>query len=854
VTTLKDNTGTVINKYFSGITSDASGNLYASIYDPVGRSSQVYKISNTGVVTFLAGAAAYGKEVDGTGTAAVFGELRGVAIDAAANVYVASYGSSRIKKITQAGVVSTLAGSSTADGYPLPGSADGVGTAAGFSQPSDLFISGTTMYVVDKGNYRIRKIDISQSTLSFNSNGGSDVADVGVFNAAPIVLPTAPTKPGFAFAGWYTDSAATTTPLNLTAGITANTVVYAKWATARTLTLQTNQGSLIAPMTVADGTAFAPPAAPTKSGFTFVRWCSDSGLTTAFDFTKGITADATIYAQWGYTLTFNTYYNVTVAPIAAASGAKITQPATPAYAGQAFVGWFTTQGGSTLFNFNTGITANTTVYAKWATARTLTFVSNGGPAKDPMIVANGTAITLTDPSWGDYVFGGWYTDTALTTAFNASAGITVDTTVYAKWYVNIPDGLFESALYARGFDDTPFDNKVPLAKVTAATATSLNITNSNAITDMTGIKAFTSLQTLVCSGNTKLASLDVSGMTALTSLTCNNNSLMTTLNVSGTTALTTLICNSNALLTSLDVSGLTSLTSLTCGYNAILTSLDASGLTALTSLTSTDNAKLTSLNVSGLTSLTTLTCNSNALTSLDARGLTALTALTCNTNALTSLNVSGLTNLTSLICPYNAPLTTLDASGLTKLTSMQAYNCSLTTLNVSGNTALTSLDCSRNKITSLDLSTNTALISLDCSYNNLTSLNVKNGNNGRMSTGTFTSNKLTCILADSTAPNSSWTKDSRASYSTDCPTLGITDVVFGKMAIYPNPSKGEIHIDNVTLQKATVYDASGKLIQSVNFKNASDSNTLNLNAVAKGIYYLFIESEGGHTAKKIIIE
>jgi hypothetical protein len=111
------------------------------------------------------------------------------------------------------------------------------------------------------------------------------------------------------------------------------------------------------------------------------------------------------------------------------------------------------------------------------------------------------------------------------------------------------------------------------------------------------------------------------------------------------------------------------------------------------------------------------------------------------------------------------------------------------------------------------------------------------------------------LVDKKTDADTNWSsaKDTDAIYS-DGSALGITDVVFGKMSIYPNPSKGEIHIDNVTLQKATVYDASGKLIQTVNFKNDSDNNTLHLNGVAKGIYYLFIESEGANTAKKIVIE
>jgi hypothetical protein len=170
---------------------------------------------------------------------------------------------------------------------------------------------------------------------------------------------------------------------------------------------------------------------------------------------------------------------------------------------------------------------------------------------------------------------------------------------------------------------------------------------------------------------------------------------------------------------------------------------------------------------------------------------------------------------------------------------------------------LQTLNCSTNLLKALDVSKNTSLTAVDCSNNNLESLNVKNGNNSILTSVNFETNpNLKTILVDKkTDADTNWSsaKDTDAIYS-DGSALGITDVVFGKMSIYPNPSKGEIHIDNVTLQKANVYDASGKLIQSVNFKNGSDNNTLHLNGVAKGIYYLFIESEGANTAKKIVIE
>lgn len=147
-----------------GIAVDVSRNIYVA--DTI--SSTIRKITAAGVVTTLAGSPGLTGSADGAGSAARFNGPRGVAVDAAGNVYIADRLNSTIRKITPAGIVTTLAGAAG-----LTGDADGTGGAARFELPSGIAVDASgNLFVADTGNFAIRKITPAGVVTTLEPAGG----------------------------------------------------------------------------------------------------------------------------------------------------------------------------------------------------------------------------------------------------------------------------------------------------------------------------------------------------------------------------------------------------------------------------------------------------------------------------------------------------------------------------------------------------------------------------------------------------------------------------------------------------------------------------------------------------------
>ncbi|WFR65444.1 InlB B-repeat-containing protein [Paenibacillus amylolyticus] len=210
-------------------------------------------------------------------------------------------------------------------------------------------------------------------TVSFDTTGGSDIPDMSIGYGEPLILINEPTSDteGQVFAGWFAD-AELTVKFDFSQPIQSDVTLYAKWAVqVQQITFDTDEGTAIAPQTVAYGDLLSRPSDPERTGYTFAGWYTDITRTQPFDFaTATVVADMTLYAKWNIavrTVTFHTDGGTAIQAREVINGEMLSRPSDPVRAGYAFAGWYTDITRTQPFDFATAtVTADMTLYAGWA--------------------------------------------------------------------------------------------------------------------------------------------------------------------------------------------------------------------------------------------------------------------------------------------------------------------------------------------------------------------------------------------------------------------------------------------------------------------------------------------------------
>ena len=233
--------------------------------------------------------------------------------------------------------------------------------------------------------------EINQYTITFDTNGGSEIAPITQDYGTEITAPANPTRKGYTFKGWDKEIPKTMPAENIT--------LKAQWEINQyTITFDTNGGSEIAPITQDYGTEITAPDKPTRKGYTFKGWDKEIPETMPAE-------NITVKAQWKinqYTIAFDTNGGSEIAPITQDYGTEITAPDNPTRKGYTFRGWDKEIP-------KTMPAENITVKAQWEINQyTITFDTNGGSEIAPITQDYGTEITAPDnPTRKGYTFKGW---------------------------------------------------------------------------------------------------------------------------------------------------------------------------------------------------------------------------------------------------------------------------------------------------------------------------------------------------------------------------------------------------------------------------------------------------------------
>ena len=247
---------------------------------------------------------------------------------------------------------------------------------------------------------------------------------------------------GYEFKGWYTLKNDGDKVEGIASGTVGNKTYYARWQRSEYTIVYRNTENAVNgnPTSYNVESESITLVDPSKTGYTFAGWYSDSDLSQVADTTiaTGSIGDLEFYAKWNaivYSVDYVLYEGVNGDnPTSYTIEDEITLCAATRD-GYSFGGWFTDNAfENAIDKIALGSTGNMTLYAKWYYTGTVSFVTNGGSAIEPITQEYGTVLVAPeDPVREHYTFVGWYSDEALQNEYVFSTMPDIDFTLYAKW-------------------------------------------------------------------------------------------------------------------------------------------------------------------------------------------------------------------------------------------------------------------------------------------------------------------------------------------------------------------------------------------------------------------------------------
>jgi len=319
------------------------------------------------------------------------------------------------------------------------------------------------------------KWGVTRFNVTFNANGGTPAPAAQVIaTGGRIVEPLPMSRTGYGFGGWYKDEGCTQLWDFAADTVNEDTGLYAEWKpNHNTVTFNANGGSPAPlPQNVVTGNKVTRPAPMARTGYSFGGWYENVNFTgDAWDFAEEISVSLILAARWEkdptiYNVVFDadpgepakdSLANPWPAPQSIVEGGKVIEPSPIRKAisrgsdiWYGFGGWYKDAAYTELWDFNTKLNSDLTLYAKWVEINCLvTFEAYGGdPAPRDQNLAYGARVVeplaMNRTGFG---FGGWYKDTAFTEPWDFTVDVVRDNenlTLYAHWVTNYYTVIFEA--------------------------------------------------------------------------------------------------------------------------------------------------------------------------------------------------------------------------------------------------------------------------------------------------------------------------------------------------------------------------------------------------------------------------
>ncbi|MDE5856097.1 MAG: InlB B-repeat-containing protein, partial [Anaeroplasmataceae bacterium] len=297
---------------------------------------------------------------------------------------------------------------------------------------------------------------INTYTVTFK-DGETTLSTATVDYNTTVKLPTLSNKTGYTCKGWSTN-ATSFVEFNANTKITSNTTIYAYYEIQTFTVTFMNGSTTVSTKTVNYDSTVTLPTAPTKTGYTFKGWSTNTTTYAAFNASTKITSNTTLYAFFDIQ-TFKVTFmngNTKISEETVDYNSTASVPSNPSKTGWVFKGWSTNENTLVPFNTNTKITSNTTIYAYFIEEFTVTFNVEG--TKTTVKVESGNKVTEPEaPTKSGYTFTGWYLDN---TKFNFNTPIT-DSIELVAGFVSEQDAPIEVTKYS-GYNEGLFFEATPV--------------------------------------------------------------------------------------------------------------------------------------------------------------------------------------------------------------------------------------------------------------------------------------------------------------------------------------------------------------------------------------------------------